>query len=198
MALVLVKEDGTGRSDANSYAAAADADAYYDGHLYASAWTAATTGNKEKALVFATRLIDSQFQFNGWRAHDSQALQWPRERCPDPDKGPSVSFQVLFSLGQYVEADEIPKAVVNATCEMARELLLLDRTSAPPGEGIDVSHTGHTDAAGSGAMGASDNTTTKYSKGDTRPVISHVAQAMLSKFGTLIGARSGSVTLKRV
>ena len=30
---------------------------------------------KDKALVFATRLIDTQFQFNGWRAHDEQALQ---------------------------------------------------------------------------------------------------------------------------
>ena len=41
MALILTKEDGTGKSDANSYASTADGDAYHDGHLYASAWTAA-------------------------------------------------------------------------------------------------------------------------------------------------------------
>jgi hypothetical protein len=35
MALTLIKEDGTGRTDANSYAAVADADSYFDGHLYA-------------------------------------------------------------------------------------------------------------------------------------------------------------------
>src|SRR5437870_961513 len=84
--MTLIKEDGTGKADANSYANAADGDAYFDGHLYAGAWTAATTANKEKALVMATRLIDSQYQFNGFRAHETQALQWPREQCPDPDE----------------------------------------------------------------------------------------------------------------
>ena len=37
MALVLVREDGTGRPDANSYADVAGGDSYHDGHLYASA-----------------------------------------------------------------------------------------------------------------------------------------------------------------
>ena len=75
MALTLIKEDGTGKSDANSYASVADGDAYHDGHLYATAWTAATTANKEKALVFATRLIDAEFRFKGTKANSTQALQ---------------------------------------------------------------------------------------------------------------------------
>ena len=108
MALTIIKEDGTGKVDANSYANVADGDAYFDGHLYATAWTAATTGNKEKALVFATRLIDSQFQFNGWRSHDNQALQWPRERCPDPDKGLITISILLPFMGSFVDADFIP------------------------------------------------------------------------------------------
>ena len=86
MPLTLIKEDGTGKVDANSYASAADGDAYHDGHLYASAWTAATTPNKEKALVMATRLIDGEYQFNGFKRSDAQALQWPRERCDDLDR----------------------------------------------------------------------------------------------------------------
>jgi len=36
----------------------------------------------------------------------------------------------------YVEYDKVPKAVVQATCEMARELLIVDRTAAPVGEGL--------------------------------------------------------------
>jgi hypothetical protein len=197
MALTLVKEDGTGKVDANSYAAAADADAYFDGHLYATAWTAASTGNKEKALVFATRLIDSQMQFNGYRAHNQQALQWPRERCPDLDKGLiTISILVPF-LGTFVDADVVPKAVTDATCEMARELLLADRTAAPPGEGIASVHTGHTDAGVGGNAPSSDNSTTVYSKGDTRPIISHVAQVMLAKFGVLLSGGSGAVRLVR-
>src|SRR6476646_9220104 len=141
MALTLIKEDGTGKVDANSYADVADGDAYHDGHLYAAAWTGATNDDKEKALVMATRLIDSQFQFNGWKAHDEQALQWPRERCPDPDKGlVTISVLVPF-LGTFVDADLVPKALVDATCEMARELLIADRTASPPGEGVHSNYT---------------------------------------------------------
>ena len=68
MALTLIKEDGTGKVDANSYATAADGDAYHDGHLYATAWTGATLANKEKALVMATRLIDGEYQFQRLQA----------------------------------------------------------------------------------------------------------------------------------
>jgi hypothetical protein len=171
--MTLVKEDGTGKTDANSYANAADGDAYFEGHLYASAWTAATTANKEKALVFATRLIDSQVQFNGSRLKTDQALQWPREDCADPD-----------SAGEAVDSNLVPKMIVDATCEEARELLIQDRTAAPPGEGIIATWT---DVSG-----------TKYDKRDTRPIISRVAQAMLSKFGSLVKSRSGSVNLVRV
>ena len=37
MPLVLVKEDGSGLTAANSYASVADGDAYHLGHLYATA-----------------------------------------------------------------------------------------------------------------------------------------------------------------
>ena len=172
MALTLIKEDGTGKVDANAYANAADGDAYHDGHLYASAWTAATTANKEKSLVFATRLIDSQCQFGGSKAIETQALQWPREDCPDPDAD-----------GGSVEINIVPKGVIEATCETARELLIADRTAAPPGEGLKYENTG--------------TTQTGYDKSDTRPVISRVAQAMLAKFGVVIKSRSGAVRLVR-
>ena len=48
MALTLIKEDGTGKADANSYADLTDANAYHDGHLYATAWTAATDASKSR------------------------------------------------------------------------------------------------------------------------------------------------------
>jgi hypothetical protein len=172
MALVLIKEDGTGKTDANAYASAVDGDAYHDGRLYVTTWTGATLANKEKALVFATLLIDSQFQFGGKRANSGQALQWPRQDCRDPD-----------AESGFAAVDKVPSAVVNATCEMARELLALDRTAAPPGEGIASTWT---DVSG-----------TTYNKRDTRPVITHVAQAMLMKYGALIKTRSGSVRLTR-
>jgi hypothetical protein len=172
MALVLIKEDGTGKTDANAYASAADADAYHDGRLYVTTWTAAPLASKEKALVFATTLIDSQFQFGGTRANSGQALQWPRLNCPDRD-----------AQDGFVESNRVPTAVVQATCEMARELLVTDRTAAHPGEGVASTWT--------------DTSGTTYNKRDTRPVISHVAQAMLMKYGALIKTRSGMVRLQR-
>jgi hypothetical protein len=172
MALTLIKEDGTGKADANSYANVADGDAYHDGHLYATAWTAATTANKEKALVMATRLIDAEVRFKGVKASTTQALQWPRADCGDPDGSDDLA------------SDVVPAAVVQATCEMARELLVKDRTAAPTGEGLKYSNVG--------------STQTGYDKTDTPPVITRVAQAMLAKFGVLLKAKSGAVNLIRV
>jgi hypothetical protein len=184
MALTLIKEDGTARTDANSYATAADGDAYHDGHLYASAWTGATTAKKEAALVMATRLIDSQFQFNGYRTGANQALQWPRERCPDPDAC-MVTVSVLVPLlGNWVDSDAVPQAVLRATCELARELLIVDRTAAPDGEGI-------AQFAIAGGMSVT------FDKADRRPVVTPLVVSMLAKFGCLAGAGSGAVKLMR-
>ena len=171
MALILIKETGTGLANANAYADATDGDAYHEGHLYASAWTAATTANKEKALVMATRLIDAQYQFNGVRANEDQALQWPREGCRIPD------------FEDELPMDSVPRPVIEATCEMGRELLIADRTATPPGEGLKYFNDG--------------TQQTGYDKNDKRPVISHNAQAMLAKFGSVLKARSGAVRLVR-
>lgn len=172
MALILIKETGAGLANANAYANAADGDAYHEGHLYASAWTAASAGNKDAALVMATRLIDAEYQFGGARGKETQALQWPREGCEDPDTG-----------GEPVASNVVPKAVLDATCELARELLIADRTAAPPGEGLKYENVGPNQ--------------TGYDKSDTRPVISRVAQAMLSKYGSLLKSKSGAVRLTR-
>ena len=77
----------------------------------------------------------------------------------------------------------VPKAVVEATCELARELVIADRTAAPPGEGLKY----YNDAGKQ----------TGYDKSDTRPIIPAVVQALLAKYGSLIKATSGSVQLVR-
>jgi hypothetical protein len=183
MALTLINEDGTGKPDANSYASAADGDAYHDGHLYASAWTAASAEDKEKALVMASRLIDAEYQFNGFKVNGGQALQWPRISCPDPDVNATELVGILWRAGNYVDSNIVPKAVVDATCELARELLVMDRTAAPRGEGLKYENVG--------------TTQTGYDKGDRRPVIPRVAQAMLGKYGGLVDGMSGAVRLVR-
>ena len=183
MPLTLIKETGAGLVDANSYASVDDGNAYHDGHLYATAWTGASDDQKAVALVMASRLIDAEFQFNGVETNDSQALAWPRYRCPDPDRDPMFRPGRLQLAEDWFPEDEVPKAVVQATCEMARELLIADRTAAPAGEGLKYYNDG--------------GKQTGYDKVDTRPVISRVAQAMLAKYGALIAAKSGTVRLVR-
>ena len=56
-------------------------------------------------------------------------------------------------------------------------------TAAPAGEGLKYHNLG-TEQTG-------------YDKSDTRPVISHVAQAMLAKYGALLKSKSGAVALVR-
>jgi len=191
MSLVLIKEDGTGKVDANTYATMEDGNAYFEGHLYPTpGWQ--YFDFKLQSLVMATRLIDAFMQFNGFKAHNDQALQWPRERCPDPDRmgggwrvtgvGPAIVFG-----DEFIPSNVVPKAIQDATCELARELGIVDRTAAPPGEGLSSVTTG---------AGASFSSTW-YSKIDTRHVLSRTTLAMLSKYGSPIGKGGGAVKLVR-
>ena len=172
MPLTLIKEDGTGKADANAYANEVDGDAYHAGHLYASAWTGATADNKAAALVMASRLIDAEYQFGGVKATSAQALQWPRSDCRDPDASDMVAENI------------VPKPLLEATCELARELILADRTAAPPGEGQKYFNNA--------------GVQTGYDKSDTRPIIPRLVQAVLAKFGSMTKAKSGTVNLVRV
>ena len=179
MPLTLIKETGAGLVDANSYADVADGNAYHDGHLYATAWTGASDDQKAVALVMASRLIDAEFQFNGTRTNAVQAMAWPRYRCPDPDRDSR-----LLLGGNWLPENQVPKNVLAASCEMARELLIADRTASPDGEGLKYrNQTGNQ---------------TGYDKTDRRPIISAVAQAMLAKYGSQVKSKSGAVRLVRV
>lgn len=183
MAIVLTKEDGTGLSNANSYADVADSSAYHDGHLYSSVWIDASVETQSVALVMATRLIDALFNFNGFRRTSGQALQWPRRWCPDPDGEGSV-FQGISSLGSYVDESIVPSALIDATCELARELIKADRTEDPDDEGLKSFSL-------DGVMSIVFNARTR------RPVIPALVQALVGRFGDYLGGSSGNVKLVR-
>lgn len=76
MALVLNATPGA--TDANSYPTLADANAYHEGRLHTSDWTSATDANKEAGLVWATRIIDTGYVWNGSKYSNVQSLEWPR------------------------------------------------------------------------------------------------------------------------
>jgi hypothetical protein len=184
MSLTLIKEDGSGLANANSYADVADGDAYHEAHLYASDWSGASTATKTAALVMATRLVDAYFQFRGFKAHDTQALQWPRELARDDDALTTRGLSVLSYGSDYFASDAVPRLLRDATIETARELIKADRTADPDGEGLAT-------------LALTGTLSITFDKSDRAPVVPHVAQAMLSKLGEYMKSNTGMVRLVR-
>ncbi|MFO1150947.1 MAG: DnaT-like ssDNA-binding protein [Alsobacter sp.] len=95
----------------NAYLNATAATAYFADRLRSTAWTAAAAGDRDQALIQATRLIDAE-DFRGYRAGNNQALAWPRsgKRADNALLDPTV----------------VPAEVLNAVCETALVLLGTD------------------------------------------------------------------------
>ena len=184
MALTLIKEDGSGLANANAYADVTEGDAYHEGHLYATDWTGASSGAKAAALVMATRLIDAFYQFRGFKTHDAQALQWPRDFARDDDALRSARVSVLAPQDEYFASNAVPKILRDATIETAREFIRTNRADDPDGEGL-------------ASMTLTGTLRMTFDKKDRAPVIPHVAQAMLSKLGDYLKRNTGAVRLVR-
>lgn len=97
-----------GGASANAYATVSEADTYFDERLNTSDWDGASTEDKSRALIMATRRIDQE-TFEGARVDpdpDDQQLAWPRTGVVDQD-------------GRVFDNDEIPDRIKHATFELA-------------------------------------------------------------------------------
>lgn len=105
--MTIVVEDGTGKSNAVSYASASDADTYWAAESDET-WSSFSTAEKESALVRATRELDRLYsvRFVGVRASSTQSLCWPREQAATVDGIAIVAA--------------VPRQVIDATIELAR------------------------------------------------------------------------------
>lgn len=97
-----------GSASANSYLTIAAADTIAETMLGTLAWTTATTDQKTRALITATRGLDT-LDWIGDRATTTQALDWPRT---DASCG-----------GIDYPDDEIPEQLNYATFDLANALL---------------------------------------------------------------------------
>lgn len=77
-----------------------------------------TPNKRERALIWATSLLDSSFEWRGTYRFTSQALRWPRSGVYDFD-------------GREFNYDTIPELLKRATAELALALIKKDRTSLP-------------------------------------------------------------------
>ena len=111
--MALIIEDGTGKSDAESYVSVADCITYCDNR--GLTFSTGTTAEQEQALRRATVWLDGAYRsrYVGWRKDGrSQALEWPREGAQEQS----------YPYGTISNA-EVPQEVINANCEAAvREL----------------------------------------------------------------------------
>ncbi len=112
----LVLDATVGSASANAYCTRAEADAYHLARVHSDDWTSATTTDKDAAIVMATRLLDSMYEWDLFPVNTTQALQWPRAGIPAANK-----LRAILPT-------EIPVELKNATAEFARQLIVEDRS----------------------------------------------------------------------
>jgi len=101
--------------EANAYCSLEEAEALMQGHPFSTRWDAATADMRRRALVLATRLLDDSMTWDGDPTTYEQKLQWPRMGC-------------VTRTGDELADDSIPEAVREATVELARLVLVSDRS----------------------------------------------------------------------
>lgn len=91
----------------NSYVTLAEAETYFETRLNVDDWDSATDDTKNRALIQATRYLDTYFEWQGDRATTTQALDWGRSDAYSCD------------TGELIDSDVIPQQIKNATFEQA-------------------------------------------------------------------------------
>lgn len=105
MAVTLIVEDGTGKSDANTLLSLVDAKAYWDGR--GVSYEDYTDDQLNAAIVRASAFLTSAYQWQGIKVNQrAQTMPFPRTGVFDRE-------------GWNVLQNEIPREVKAACCEIA-------------------------------------------------------------------------------
>lgn len=100
----------------NSYVSVEYADTYFTERLFSDTWNDADLTDKQAALMWACKLIDTNYIWTGARVNVDQPMAFPRYGMYDAE-------------GYYLSSDAIPKQIMTAACELAMLLLREDRTA---------------------------------------------------------------------
>ncbi len=123
----------TDTSVSDSYLATVElADAIFAKRLGASAWTAASSDDKSKALQMATSAIDSQ-NYSGLKYLSTQDRQFPRKYQIDPtvDSNPWGGTVNCDTYGYVYESTSVPDAVLLACALEALALIEYYASTSP-------------------------------------------------------------------
>lgn len=119
--MALIVEDGTGKSDANSYISVDEANSYHSGRGN-TLWETLSTTEKEQAIV---RSVDYMIQvyrlkWDGTRNTTVQALDFPRSFVEIKDhQYQTVNGYAIIGGNTFYPNDEVPQEVKNACAELA-------------------------------------------------------------------------------
>ena len=105
----LIYEDGTGKSNANSYSSVEDAYTYFADRGI-NTWLNLERLQQEYALIQATDYIEANYSWaTGVVVNEDQALGWPRNGAVD-------------RRGYTIDSNIIPKEVKKATWILAKQI----------------------------------------------------------------------------
>ena len=105
-----------GSATANAYVTLAVADQYHeDRPAVSTTWASATDAQKNAAILWATTLMDSLWEWTGFSTDSLQLLLWPRQSM------------LKRNEWEFVLDAVIPIELQEATAEYARQLLVSDR-----------------------------------------------------------------------
>lgn len=112
-----------GGSSSNSYVTVEEATTYFAGRAYSSDWD--SFEDKEAILITSSSMLDWYFSWKGFKATDSQSMDWPR-------------ISVALRDGSVLSSTIIPNQVKVAVFELALSSLSGDRTLDSSLYGIEM------------------------------------------------------------
>ena len=119
--MALIIEDGTGKTDSESYATVVELDAYLSARGLSIATQ--TDANKEQLLRKASDYIEGLWdKLQGTKTLYENALQFPRYD--------------VWLFDHYVDSDEIPKQLKDAQCQLAYDMESNDAFPVGSGESV--------------------------------------------------------------
>lgn len=128
----------------NCYATLAQGIDYHSKRLHNTAWTNAGSTDKQKALMWATRQLDT-LKWRGVRTSGTQNLEFPRRGLSYYESAPvgGYDYEVvdISGIGYFVKIEisdtTVPAFLRDATCELAMYLLDSDTTAPTGTEGYE-------------------------------------------------------------
>lgn len=118
----LIVEDGTSKTDSNTYIDLAYANQYFEDRLDSDYWSNADDNKRNKAILMSTRILDTYAIWLGQKTEEDQALKFPRYGLEDD--------------GYVIDFNVVPVKIQEAQAELCLFLLTSNRTADKDGVGL--------------------------------------------------------------